>query len=221
VVETITDHGENGWEYRVECFDEEVNFWDIEFPAHVDGAVDARVLLECGICHTITLKPLSLSETRTLIANDTLSMYCAKCSGATLWWYAEIRVPWNRQPERPKSSIVRQARWITAISEFVERTHRRVHMQMSLWIRGPYGDSDDVRTENISKHGFSFSSEEKHLRGEIVTAVFPFPSIARQTRIPVRIVHEQGMEGSARRIYGAKFEFEAVLWRFAQLDPPF
>ena len=206
VVEAIPGYGENGCECGVECLNEEDNFWGIEFPSHVDDAVDAKVLLECGMCRTIALKPLSLAETQTLIANDNLTRHCAKCAGATLWWYAEIRVPWNRQPERQQSSIVRQARWITAITEFVERSHRRVHMQMALWIRGRYGDSDSVRTENVSKLGFSFSSEEKHFRGEIVTAAFPVASMTQQTPMPARIVHEQVLGGSTSRIYGARFE---------------
>ncbi len=205
-VETIPYYGENGCECGVECLNKEDNFWGIEFPSHVDDAVDAKVLLECCMCHTIALKPLSLSETQALVANDTLSRYCTKCSGATLWWYAEIRVPWNRQPERAQNSIEGQRRFITAFTEFVNRGHRRVHMQIPLWIRGRYGDSDNIQTVNISKVGFSFSSEEKHLRGEIMTATFPFASMTQQTPMPARIVREQVVEGSASKIYGAKFE---------------
>ena len=206
VVETITYQGEIGCECGVECLNECDSFWGIDFPHRVNNAADAKVLLECGMCHTIALKHLSLAETQGLIANDNLTSYCSKCSGATLWWYAEIRVPWNRQPERAHSSIERQRRFITAFSESVERGHRRVHMQMPLWIRGRYGDPKSVRTENISTVGFCFSSDEMHLRGEIVTAAFPIESKTQQTQISARIVREQVMKGSASRIYGARFE---------------
>jgi hypothetical protein len=45
-----------------ECFIKQVNLRGIEFPSDEDDAVDGKVLVECGMCHTIALMPLALSE---------------------------------------------------------------------------------------------------------------------------------------------------------------
>lgn len=206
VVETIASHEDRGCECGVECLDKENNFWGIEFPSHEDQAVDAKVLLECGMCHTVALMPLTFLEIATLRTIGMVGMYCSKCGAETPWRYAEMRVPACRQPEQPWSSVEREARCLTSITESAGRVHRRVYMQMPLWIHAHYGDSDYVRIENISRIGFSFSSERKYLQGEIVRAAFPIASMSLHAKISLRIVREQPIEGSTIRFYGATFE---------------
>jgi hypothetical protein len=206
VVETITGLGENSCECGVECLNHEYNFWGIEFPSEEDGALDAKGLLECGMCHTIALMPLAFLEIETLRTINMVGLDCPKCSEVTFWRYAEMRVPTFREREPARSSMDRQASWITSITESVERGHRRVYMHMPLGISDCCGNSDLVRTENISDCGFCFSSEREYLRGEIVKAAFPIASMTQLTQMPARIVREQVIEGSPSKIYGATFE---------------
>lgn len=88
VVEPITTPGKSGWEYGVECRDEKLNFWDIEFRPHVEDAGDSKALLDCGMCHTTALMPLTISEIDRLRTNGMTVKYCAKCAAVTHWWYA-------------------------------------------------------------------------------------------------------------------------------------
>ena len=206
LVEAITHGGDHGYEYGVECLVEENNFWGIEFPSRKDTAGDANALLDCAICHTKALMPLAISDLERLETDGMTAMYCAKCSAMTHWWFAEMGSPGNREMERARSSVEMKSRLITPVDESRHRGHPRVCMQMPLWIRGHYGDSDEVRTENISKIGLSFSSQKNYLRGEIVTTAFPSSSFSRHTRMPARIVREQILKGSAHKIYGATFE---------------
>lgn len=204
VVESIASAGEKGGEYGVECLDENNNFWGIEFPKS-DGPADARVLLECGICHNVALLPLTLSEVEALRSIGMVGLPCQTCVTVSPWRYAELRVPLHRAAGETLSSAEGRSDWISSM-ESVERGHRRVYMQLPIGIRDAGGNAEITRTENISKCGFCFASERKYLSGEIVMAVFPLDSIAMKTELPVRIVREQAIEGSDRKFYGATFE---------------
>lgn len=206
VVETLADPGENGFECGVESLNEEENFWGIEFPStEGNDAGEAKALLECRSCHTIALVPLAFLEIVTLSTISMVGLECTKCSALTFWRYAEMRVPTHRESEVGGSTMERQSDWIAALSETVERGHRRVYLQMPLGIRDCKGHSNVVRTENISECGFCFSTERQYLRGEIVTAAFPISSLWHLTPMPARIVRKQVMEGSPCKMYGATF----------------
>jgi hypothetical protein len=205
VVEPIASAGEKGGEYGVECLDEKDNLWGIEFPTS-DGAADARVLLECGICHNMALLPLTLSEVEALRSIGMVGMPCQTCVAVSPWRYAELRVPPLRAAAPVRSSAEGRSNWITSVMEPIERGHRRVYMQLPIGIRDARGNAEITRTENISKCGFCFASERKYLSGEIVMAVFPLDPIARKTELPIRIVREQAIEGCDRKFYGATFE---------------
>ena len=207
VVETIGSHGESSCDCGVECLNHEENFWGIEFPAmEEDKASEAKVLLECRMCHTVALVPLALLEVVTLQTISMVGLDCPKCSAVTFWRYAEMRAPMNRAPERPQDGNQGRINWIAHLSEAVERGHRRALVQMPLGLSDCWGNSHLVRTENISECGFCFSTEKKYLRGEIVTAAFPIPAMTRSARMPARIVREQVLEGGPSKIYGATFQ---------------
>jgi hypothetical protein len=98
VVESIKARGSWGWEYGVECLDETLNFWDIEFGARGRDARGINALLDCGLCHTLALMPVTISEFDRLRTIGMTIKYCAKCSSVTHWWYAESSMPKHREP---------------------------------------------------------------------------------------------------------------------------
>jgi len=204
VVEPIASRGERGGEYGMEFLDEKDNFWGIEFPKS-DGVADARVLLECGICHSVALLPLPLSEVEALRSIGMVGIPCHTCAAVSPWRYAELRVPPHRAGAARRSAEGRPDS-VPSVMEPIDRGHRRVYMQLPIGIRDARGNAEITRTENISKSGFCFASERKYLSGEIVMAVLPLDSMAMKTELPVRIVRELALEGCDRKFYGATFE---------------
>ena len=208
VVGLIGEAGEKGGDYGMECLDQKDNFWGILFPVS-DGAADARVLLECGICHSMALPPLTLAEVEALRAIGMVGAPCQNCVTVSPWKYAEWRMPPHRAAELEGSPAHGWPGGINTATGPLVRGHRRVYMQLPIGIRDGRGNVEMTRTENISKCGFCFVTERKYLRGEIVMGVFPLDSIAMKTELPVRIVREQAIEGSGRKFYGATFEARA------------
>jgi hypothetical protein len=206
VVDHIVPSDGEDHEYGVECLNDKENFWAIEFPDsdRVDGE-DAHVLLECRICHSIALLPLTLKEVETLRTMGILARPCRTCLVETPWRFAAVRVPPNRMEDG--------ANWLTANVEFIERGHLRVLMQLPLGIRDWQGSVDVTRTENTSDSGICFTSERKYLPGEIVSVLFPFDAATQTPETPARIVREEAIEGSNRRIFGATFEEQTWIER--------
>jgi hypothetical protein len=103
VVEPINIRGDWGCVYGVECLDEKLNFWDIEFRPFEADAESAKALLDCGMCHTVALMPLEMPEIKRLRTDGKTPKYCAKCSSVTYWWYAERGVSRFQLPEDLRS----------------------------------------------------------------------------------------------------------------------
>jgi len=205
VVDHISPAEGEDHEYGVECLNDNENFWAIEFPdSNRVDAEDAHVLLECRMCHSIALLPLTLTEVATLRSMGLVARPCQTCLKDTPWRYAAVRVPPNRMEDG--KSIERGSNWLTANMEFIERGHQRVLMQLPLGVRDWQGGVDVTRTENTSESGFCFTSEKRYLPGEIVSVLFPFDAATQSPEIPARIVREEVIEGSNRRIFGATFE---------------
>src|SRR5690242_20672304 len=133
VVETIPTDGEVACECGVECLNDEINFWGIEFPAVVEEkGHEAKVLLECRSCHTVAFVSLAFLEVATLSTINMVGLECPKCEDLTFWQFAEVRVPVQRELEWPLDTPKRESNWIAALSDFAERGHRRAYVQMAL-----------------------------------------------------------------------------------------
>ena len=181
-------------DYGIESLDENENFWGIEFPdSGVKEDEDARVLLECGICHSMALFPLSILEIDALRTIGMVGKPCRTCRAESPYHYADLIL------------LEGESNWLVSPQRPSDRGHRRVYMQMPVEVRNTRGEVEITRTENISKTGFCFTSEMKFLRGEIVRAVFPFDPITRRTELGARIIRASSIAGSHRKFYGARF----------------
>jgi len=212
VVASFAPPGNKDGEYGVECLDIQANFWGIEFPASdSDGPMDGKVLVECRKCQTIALLPLTLSEVEALRAMGLVGKPCAHCNTITLWKYAQVGAPPHRQGASTENSSVEDSANDPPNSdpgapEAPERNHRRVYALMPVGVRDAQGSEEMTRTENISKGGFCFASQRTYQPGESVLAIFPHDAVAPKTELPAHIVRAQNIEGSDRKIYGAKYK---------------
>jgi hypothetical protein len=207
VVEHIGSPGEQNGEYGVECLSHVENFWGIEFPdSNNNEPADAKVLLECRMCHTIALQPLRLTEVEALWTMGIVGKPCHNCATDTPWRYADVRVPPNQMAELARSSIKARANRITPRMETSERDHRRVLMQVRLGVRDAQGNLEVTNTDNTSQSGFCFTSEKTYVPGESVMVGFPYDPTTEKTELRARIVREQIVKGAVRKIYGAMFQ---------------
>lgn len=208
VVELISPPGDKDGEYGVECLGDNENFWGIEFPLLCEGErADAKALLECRICRTLALLPLTLTEVEALRSIGKVGKHCQNCTTETPWCYAEGRVPPTHVIEQAaRNSSIGESSWMTSVMGPIGRGHRRIIMQVPLGVRDSRGSAEVTRTENISKCGFCFTSDKRYRLGEVIMSVFPLDPVTRKTELAARIVREQSIKGSDRKFYGATFE---------------
>ncbi|HLY61559.1 MAG TPA: PilZ domain-containing protein [Terriglobia bacterium] len=181
-------------DYGIESLADNENFWGIEFPdSGGKQGEDARVLLECGICHSMALFPLSILEIDALRTIGMVGKPCRTCRAESPFHYADPIL------------LEGESNWLVSPHRPADRGHRRVYMQLPVEVRNSRGDVEITRTENISKTGFCFTSEKKFLRGETVRAVFPFDPITKRTELGARIIRASSIAGSRRKFYGARF----------------
>ena len=208
VVSCEANHQSESPEYGLECLDNEINFWGIEFPSVAESLMaEAKGLLECRICHKLGLLALTLSEVEALRGIGIVGKYCRHCTAITPWRYAEVRIPLNRSAEVMgiRSEHV-QPSLLAAAAQPPERGHRRAYMQLPVGIRDSQGKTDTTRTENVSRCGFCFRSEKTYMPGEIVLVSWPFESLEHHMDLAARIVREEDIEGTEQKLYGATFE---------------
>ncbi|HEV2351291.1 MAG TPA: PilZ domain-containing protein [Terriglobia bacterium] len=180
--------------YGIECLDEKENFWGIEFPdSGKKDEEDARVLLECGVCHTMALFSMSILEIDALRTIGMVGKPCRTCRAETPYRYADL------------IALEGESNWMISPHRPMDRGHKRVYMQLPVEVRNARGEEEVTRTENISKSGFCFASEIKFYRGEKVQAVFPFDPVSKRTELGARIIRARAIEGSHRKFYGARF----------------
>lgn len=181
-------------DYGIESLNENENFWGIEFPdSGGKEGEDARVLLECGVCHSMALFPMSILEIDALRTIGMVGKPCRTCQAESPYRYADL------------ISLEGESNWLVSSLRPSDRGHRRVYMQMPVEVRNARGESEIGRTENISKSGFCFTSEKTYFRGERVRAIFPFDPITKRTELGARIIRARSIAGTHRKFYGARF----------------
>jgi hypothetical protein len=195
-------------EYGAESLDETQNFWQIEFPLPEDAESEgSKVLLECRKCNTMALLPLTISEVQAVRSMGWVGKTCPICAAMSLWKYAEIGRTRNHPEKHPKDPQRGPSSWISGAVDSTDRNHRRVYVIMPIEVRDAQGNQENTRTENISKCGFCFSSEKIYEPGEAITAIFDNAgdSLTLRTELPARIVREQSILGTHRKLYGATY----------------
>jgi hypothetical protein len=184
----------NVGEYGIECLDEKENFWGIEFPKSIESEkTDARVLLECSVCHTMALFYISLLEIDALRTIGLVVKPCQACKAKSQYQYADL------------ISLEGESNWMETPGKAKDRAHPRVYMQLPVEVRNSRGEVAKTRSENISKGGFCFCSDKTFYRGERILAVFPFDPVTQKTELGARIIRARSIVGSHQKFYGARF----------------
>jgi hypothetical protein len=206
VVGPLSPATEKGGEWGVECLSSKENIWAIQFPPPADGdSTESTALLECRKCHTVALLPVSLVEAEVLETSGILTRECDHCRVFTFWGYAEKQVAMGG-PAESEMAAEAQAVVRTLVPGADQRRHRRVTLQLPVFVRDYYGGVEISKSENVSRGGFCFASEKGYLVGQGIMVVCPYNSTNQGLEMRARVVRRREIEGTQRKVYGVRYD---------------
>lgn len=215
VVGLAGERGTKGGEWGVECLDEALNFWGINFPPIDESEASSSVLLECCGCHEVSLTVITMVDYDLLENNGSLNKECTTCKAVTKRVYAmppaSIPLPVagaavvSAPPVAPSSSST-APQLAAEPSPVCRRTSPRVALRLPIRLRGEAeGFSDLTKSENVSKGGLAFTSGKVLETGELLLVACPYNPDGQNIEIKCRIVRREDVAGTGRYLYGVEY----------------
>jgi hypothetical protein len=200
VVGPVSPPQEQGGEWGVECCNPDANIWGINFPKPIEPGV-AKAVLECHVCHEVTLARLSLVEVDVLETSGILSRSCKPCGANTPWGYPERQLAMAA----PLDEYATPGNAPGAPPRRERREHRRIHLQLPVRIRDYHGGVEITKTEDVSKGGFCYISEKNYYAGEGMLTVCPYTAEGDNIELSSVIVRSHVVTGTTRKTYGVRY----------------
>jgi hypothetical protein len=194
-----------GYFYGIEFLEANLNVWGIEFPPlnESENAV-ARVLLECGHCHSQELVYLDELEAEVFETNKSLSRLCKRCNDTALWKQAasnpssHVIAHTSEGDSAPKTSAA-----LTRTQN--ERKDIRVTLKMVACIRGMQCGEEVVTTENVSRGGIRFKSAKFYAPGSSVEVAVPFAHGTSNIFALAQISNAEFLPSEGLTLYGVAY----------------
>jgi len=193
---------ENGGEYGVTFLDENLVFWDIEFPP-AEESVDAvvRLLVECTHCRSRELAYLDSRELKEFEANRLFARHCRSCEAPTIW----------KQPGEPAGSSnaeetqrrTRESKM--AASSSPERITTRYDAHLTACVREKPGKEEMAVCENVSRQGIAFRTRNKYEEGARVEVAVPYTPGMANVFVPAVVIHVRPVPAAGLFRHGAKY----------------
>jgi hypothetical protein len=161
VVGLVREIFSNRAEWGLESTDPTVEFWGIEFTPPPDSP-EPKALIKCQACSQVVLAPLSHSGYEILLHTGMLSRHCDRCGETTRWHPSEVPTG-SRVATSPAQPLTHDER----------RKTRRRRLAMRLQLHRASGQTERVRTLDVSKGGLSFISQQVFRVGEEVGFILP------------------------------------------------
>jgi len=193
-----------GGEWGVECLDEQGNPWGIGFPPSTRDQEQASALLECRQCRSVNLTPLSIVERDVLTSSGLLSKDCPACRSMTIWGITEkaLGVPVPGQEAVPFLSEVIESPPPAAN----RRLYARISLKLPIRLRSFLGPEEFTKSENVSRGGLCFISDQRYELGEVILVTCPFEKGGHNIEVRSNVVRRREMQGTNRFIYGIRYE---------------
>jgi len=195
--------GEGG-EWGVECLESNCDLWGIGFPPPASGEGICTALIECRRCHAVKLSHLSLVEHEVLGTSGLLVKECEVCGRSTSWSYREPSVPLSG--DDVGAAIPSAESFSEHQAGSNRRAHNRVALQLPIRVRSFYGTEELTRTENVSRGGVCFVTDQNYEVGEVVLVTCPFEKSGHNIEVRGQVVRRREVQGSGRKIYGVSYE---------------
>lgn len=187
---------EGGYYYGVAFINPETKIWGFEFPP-LDESAEAvgRVILECGGCHVRELTYLDESELEVLENNQSLALYCKRCTDFSVFKRAAIEA--GAAQTLPPVAAPAQTQDL--------RRERRRDVRVVTCVRSiDFGD-DIVRSRNASRGGLCFESARHYSKGTKVEVAIPYTQGGGNIFMIGHIVRIQHVPEGKMSLYGVAY----------------
>jgi PilZ domain-containing protein len=195
------NESENGGEYGVTFLDENLVFWDIEFPP-AEKSVDAvvRMVVECTHCRSRELAYLDSRELKEFEANKLFARHCRSCQSPTIW----------KQPGEPTGNSgaegpQRKTRETKIGATLAGPETMRYDAHLTACVREKPGKEEMAVCENVSRQGIAFRTRNKYEEGARVEVAVPYTPGMANVFVPAVVIHVRPVPTAGLFRHGAKY----------------
>ncbi|HUK53060.1 MAG TPA: PilZ domain-containing protein [Candidatus Binatia bacterium] len=211
----------DGYIYGLALMDQNVNLWNIYFPALTEGqSAVGRALLQCGRCKNREIVYMDEVEAEVYEANLCLQRSCSQCGHSSIW--KAVPGELMDEPLPPAEAAAGDAEQAagegTAASESAveappeppppvvsRRKNLRIKSNMPACIRQPGFDEEVVTCEDVSRGGLCFKSGKRYFLGSRIEVAIPYAAGAANIFVPARIVYTQELTKEGAYKYGVSY----------------
>jgi hypothetical protein len=210
----------DGYIYGLALMDQNVNLWNIYFPALTEGQTAVgRCLLECGRCKNREIVYMDEVEAEVFEANLCLQRSCSQCGHSSIWKPVPGELV-DEPPPPPESSAGEQTGAAPGESSapgveaapaeppppvVSRRKNLRIKSNMPACIRQPGFDEEVVTCEDVSRGGLCFKSGKRYFLGSRIEVAIPYAAGAANIFVPARIVYTQELTKEGAYKYGVSY----------------
>ncbi len=187
---------EGGYHYGVAFISPEAKIWGIEFPPLDEGTeAVGRVILECGGCHMRELTYLDESELEVLENNNSLALYCKRCTDFSVFKKSTVEA--GAAEAAPRVAPPAQVQDL--------RRERRRDVRVVTCVRSVDFGDDIVRSWNASRGGLCFESLRPYSKNTKVEVAIPYSPGGGNIFMVGHIVRIQRIPGAEVTAYGVAY----------------
>jgi hypothetical protein len=190
------DHEPEGFVYAIAMVEHRADFWDIDFPAPLQGQEAlARLLMECSFCQRREVVYLNEPDLKSFEVRKCIARLCSHCDAPSIWIEAQPEVAPNLQANAPPPD-----------DRIVPRRNRaRVKARVLACIRRRGFQEEVAVCEDLSKGGLSFRSRNQYPEGTRLEVAVPFTPGSAAIFVPIRIVFSQSIPAAGLFRHGAAY----------------
>ena len=191
--------------YGIECVDDAVDLWGVEFPPleKSEEAV-ARMLLECTYCHdreVIYLDPLQLTSFE---KNRGLARHCKTCDTPSIWTQAS-----HEDPKNPAHAGAARGLEERTVAGFAgaddQRGAVRLKTRLTACVRQPDTDDELAVCEELSSEGLSFRSKRRYVESSQIAIAVPYADATANIFVPARVVRVEEIPAAGLFRHGTEY----------------
>ena len=191
----------DGFLYGLECLDDNVDLWGVEFPPleKSEEAV-ARMILECTYCRSrevVYLDPLQLKGYE---MNRGLARHCKTCGVPSFW------VQSTHENEKKAAAAISAGEAVRAPEGTGElRQAVRLKTRLTACVRQPDTDDELAVCEEVSSDGLCFRSRRRYEESAQIAIAVPYADATANIFIPVRVVRVEPIPSAGLFRHGTEY----------------